>query len=67
MPSQTVGVEPDYHRSHDSSANVCSILFSLKIFIKMCFLGEKPMFILADFRKNNLSGVKMVTWIYRKY
>jgi hypothetical protein len=25
------------------------------------------MFILADFKKNNLCGVKMVTWIYRKY
>ena len=30
------------------------------------FLGEKLMFILADFRKNNICGVKIVTVIYRR-
>jgi hypothetical protein len=31
------------------------------------FLGEKLMFILGYFRKNNKCGVKMVTGIYRKH
>jgi hypothetical protein len=31
------------------------------------FLGEKLMFILADFRKNNLCGDSLVTRIYQEY
>ena len=31
------------------------------------FLGEKLMFILADFRKNNPCGDSLETRIYRKY
>jgi hypothetical protein len=38
-----------------------------KKFGKYMFLGEKPIFILADFRKNNPCGDSLVTWIYRKY
>jgi hypothetical protein len=47
--------------------NVCSILFSLKLFIKNGFLGKKLMFILADFRKSNTCGDNLETRIYRKY
>jgi hypothetical protein len=47
-------------------ANVCSILFSLKIFIKIGLLGKKLIFILADFRKNSPCGDSLVTRIYRK-
>jgi hypothetical protein len=44
-----------------TASNVCSILFSLKIFGKYMFLAKKLMLILADFRKNNICGVKMVS------
>jgi hypothetical protein len=49
------------------TVKVCSILFSLKKFGKYMFLGEKLMFILADFRKNNPCGDSLETGIYRKY
>jgi len=39
----------------------------MKIFGKDVFFGKKLMFILADFRKNSICGVKMETRIYRKY
>lgn len=48
------------------TANVCSILFSLKIFIKNGFLSKKLMFILADFRKNNPCGDSLETRNCRK-
>jgi hypothetical protein len=38
-----------------------------KKFGKYMFLGEKLMFILADFRKNKPCGDSLVTRIYRKY
>jgi hypothetical protein len=50
-----------------TEANVCSILFSLKIFIKNGFFGKKLTLILADFGKNNPCGDSLVTRIYRKY
>jgi hypothetical protein len=46
--------------------NVCSLLFSLKIFIQNVFLGKKLMFILGYFRKNNPCGDSLVTRIYRR-
>jgi hypothetical protein len=45
----------------DTAANVCSILFSSKIFIKNGFIGKKLMFILGYFRKNNICGDKLET------
>ena len=38
-----------------------------KKFGKYMFLGEKLMFVLADFRKNNPCGDSLETGIYRKY
>jgi hypothetical protein len=59
-PTQVKHIDSSTPVGHMSG---CSILFSLKIFLKSGFLNKKLMFLVVNLREIVLDGVILVTWI----